>query len=276
MGGDGRSLGSNVAPGRVGRTRSRYQRPGATPPMTGPARSGRARHGVRNGSWSSPRIPTMRSSGLPPPRPAGSRPAQPDGWSVAPAATRAARTPTPTRLQLAAVRETEQRAAAAIVGYAGVTFLHQPGRRAGERPGLTGVARAGDPDVPSGRRPGHGPGDLFHEGGGVNHTDHRAAGMAAVDAAYPASRNPMAFPWLARSGLGPSGSAASICSGRTGRHTWVDVSATIGRKTRGAGRARQPDQRPAALAARILAWAAEEGEPSGPRPRKPATDRHRR
>jgi LmbE family N-acetylglucosaminyl deacetylase len=42
---------------------------------------------------------------------------------------------------------------------------------------------------------------LFHGDGGINHTDHRAAGMAAVDAVYPAARNPMAFPWLAREGL---------------------------------------------------------------------------
>ena len=42
---------------------------------------------------------------------------------------------------------------------------------------------------------------LFYSDGGVNHTDHRAAGFAAVDAAYPAARNPMAFPSLARGGL---------------------------------------------------------------------------
>jgi LmbE family N-acetylglucosaminyl deacetylase len=45
------------------------------------------------------------------------------------------------------------------------------------------------------------PETLFHRDSGVNHTDHRAAGYAAVDAVYPAARNPMAFPWLARDGL---------------------------------------------------------------------------
>jgi hypothetical protein len=34
-----------------------------------------------------------------------------------------------------------------------------------------------------------------------HHTDHRAAGIAAIDAVYPAARNPMAFPWLARGGF---------------------------------------------------------------------------
>ena len=37
----------------------------------------------------------------------------------------------------------------------------------------------------------------------MNHIDHRPAGMAAVDAVYPAARNAMAFPWLARDGLEP-------------------------------------------------------------------------
>ena len=47
---------------------------------------------------------------------------------------------------------------------------------------------------------------VFYRDGGINHTDHRAAGMAAVDAVYPAARNPMAFPCArpARAGR-PSG-----------------------------------------------------------------------
>ena len=47
------------------------------------------------------------------------------------------------------------------------------------------------------------PETLFYDDGGVNHVDHRAAGIAAVDAVYPAARNAMAFPWLARDGLEP-------------------------------------------------------------------------
>ena len=60
-------------------------------------------------------------------------------------------------------------------------------------------------------------------------TDHRAAGMAAVDAVYPAARNPMAFPWLARDGLDHRvGRLYLFWSDKpTAR---VDVTATIGRK----------------------------------------------
>ena len=78
----------------------------------------------------------------------------------------------------------------------------------------------------------------------INHTDHRAAGIAAVDAVYPAARNPMAFPWLAGAGWRPTGSAGSTSSGRTGADTWVDVSATLERKIDALARARQPDPRP--------------------------------
>ena len=41
------------------------------------------------------------------------------------------------------------------------------------------------------------------QGRGINHTDHRAAGLAAADAIFPAARNPMTFPHLVREGLLP-------------------------------------------------------------------------
>src|SRR5512139_249955 len=104
-------------------------------------------------------------------------------------------------LELAAIREAEQREAASIVGYAGVTFLHQPdGALANDlalRELLVREIRTFRPDAVLAVDPE----TLFYRGGGVNHTDHRAAGIAAVDAVYPAARNPMAFPSLARNGL---------------------------------------------------------------------------
>jgi LmbE family N-acetylglucosaminyl deacetylase len=104
-------------------------------------------------------------------------------------------------LELAATREREQRAAAEIVGYAGVSFLHQPdGALANDlllRELLVREIRTFKPDAVLATDPEA----LFYNNEGVNHTDHRAAGFAAVDAVYPAARNPMAFPWLAREGL---------------------------------------------------------------------------
>jgi LmbE family N-acetylglucosaminyl deacetylase len=104
-------------------------------------------------------------------------------------------------MELAAIREAEQRTAADVVGYEGITFLHQPdGALANDlalREQLVREIRTFKPDAVLATDP-H---TLFYGNDGVNHVDHRAAGMAAVDAVYPAARNPMAFPWLARSGL---------------------------------------------------------------------------
>src|SRR4029078_1527880 len=95
-------------------------------------------------------------------------------------------------LDLAAERETEQDAAARIVDYEGLPYLHQPeGALANDlalrellvreiRTFRPDAVLATDPDV------------VFYRDGGVNHTDHRAAGMAASSAAYSSARTPIA------------------------------------------------------------------------------------
>jgi LmbE family N-acetylglucosaminyl deacetylase len=133
-------------------------------------------------------------------------------------------------LDLARAREEEQRRAAKIVGYSGVTFLHQPdGALTNDlalREMLVKEIRTfkpdavfcGDPEV------------VIHVGGGINHTDHRAAAMAAVDAVYPAARNPMAFPWLARGGLAIHKVRRLYLMWSNQPDVWIDVSATVDRK----------------------------------------------
>ena len=106
----------------------------------------------------------------------------------------------------------------------------------------------------------HDPDVVVYGGGGINHTDHRAAGIAAVDAVYPAARNPMAFPWLARDGLAPHRVRRiylfwSERAGRVGRHLG-DVLAP----RRRAARPRLARSRiPAGLEERMRGWAAEQG-----------------
>jgi LmbE family N-acetylglucosaminyl deacetylase len=166
-------------------------------------------------------------------------------------------------LLLAATREREQRAAAEIVGYEGVTFLHQPdGGLANDlalREHLVREIRAFRPDAVLAVDPE----TVFYTDGGVNHTDHRTAGIAAVDAVYPAARNAMAFPWLARDGLAPHAVRRLYLFWSNRPSVWVDVTSTLGRKLDAlrahASQLRHPDE----LEPRIRAWAREEGEVIG-------------
>lgn len=166
-------------------------------------------------------------------------------------------------LELAAVREEEQTAAAAVVGYEGVAFLHQPdGALANDlalREQLVREIRSFKPDAVLAVDPE----TLFYTDGGVNHTDHRAAGIAAVDAVYPAARNALSFPWLARDGLEPHVVRRLYLFWSNHPTTHVDVTATLERKL-GALRAHGSQIRhPERLEPRIRDWAREEGEAIG-------------
>jgi LmbE family N-acetylglucosaminyl deacetylase len=133
-------------------------------------------------------------------------------------------------LELAALREREQRAAADVVGYEGVTFLHQPdGALVNDlslREQLVREIRRFRPDAVLAQDPE----TLFHGDRGVNHTDHRAAGIAAADAVYPAARNPMAFPWLVREGLAAHRVHRLYLFWSEKANARIDVSTTIDRK----------------------------------------------
>ena len=162
-------------------------------------------------------------------------------------------------LALAALRETEQRAAAAIVGYAGVTFLHAPdGALANDlalREQLVREIRTFLPDAVLATDPE----TLFYRDGGINHTDHRAAGFAAVDAVYPAARNPMAFPWLARSGLAAHKVRRLYLFWSDRSDAWIDVSATLERKIDALRAHASQIHDTEGMADRIRIWAGEEG-----------------
>ena len=166
-------------------------------------------------------------------------------------------------LALAALREREQRAAAEVIGYAGVSFLHMPdGALVNDlvlREHLVREIRTFRPDAVLATDPTV----IFYRDGGINHTDHREAGLAAVDAVYPAARNPMAFPALARSGLAAHNVRRLYLFWPNEPNVRIDITGTLDRKIAAlrahASQIKQPDQ----LEIRIRAWAAEEGEPIG-------------
>lgn len=165
--------------------------------------------------------------------------------------------------ELAALREREQVTAARIIGYAGQTFLHQPdGALVNDltlREQLVREIRTFRPDAVLATDPE----TLFYGDGGVNHTDHRAAGMAAVDAVYPAARNPMAFPSLARAGLAAHRVRRLYLFWSNQPNAWVDVSTTVERKIEALRAHASQIRDPAGLTERIRTWAAEEGAAIG-------------
>ena len=171
--------------------------------------------------------------------------------------------PTADPLELAAVREREQNAAARIIGYAGVTYLHMPdGALVNDlalREHLVREIRTFRPDAVLATDPSV----IFYGDGGINHTDHRAAGIAAVDAVYPAARNPMAFPALARAGLAAHRVRRLYLFWPNEPNVRVDITMTLERKIAALKAHASQISEPAKLEERIRAWAAEEGEPIG-------------
>jgi LmbE family N-acetylglucosaminyl deacetylase len=103
---------------------------------------------------------------------------------------------------LAALRQSEQRAAAGQVGVEDVTFLGHPDGRLeptiGLRADLSAVIRRVRPEVVICQSPERVLDRVF-----ASHPDHLAAGEATLCAVYPDARNPRAFPEQVAAGLAP-------------------------------------------------------------------------
>jgi LmbE family N-acetylglucosaminyl deacetylase len=110
----------------------------------------------------------------------------------------------------AALRQTEQRAAASEVGVDDVRFLGFPDGRLELtielRAALTRVMREVRPDVVLAQSPERRYDRVF-----ASHPDHLVAGEATLQAVYPDARNPYAHPELAAEGL----------DGWTVREVWI-------------------------------------------------------
>ncbi len=167
-------------------------------------------------------------------------------------------------LELAALREAEQRSAAAIVGYEDVTFLHRPdGALANDlalREQLVRIIRSFRPDAVA----GFDPRVVIHPRGFVNHVDHRAAGAAAIDAVYPAAGAAMAFPHLLRAeGLKPHHVDRLYLFWAERPDTAVDISATLEVKLQALGSHASQRGRSGRPTEGIRDWARSEGGAAG-------------
>ena len=98
--------------------------------------------------------------------------------------------------ELCSIRQTEQQAAAKVLGVEQVSFLKYPDGYLipdiGLRCDITRMIRIARPDVLVTCDPQ----TLFTANGRLNHPDHRAAGQATLDAVFPAARDHLNFPEL--------------------------------------------------------------------------------
>ncbi len=128
-----------------------------------------------------------------------------------------------TREEIARVREEESRAAAGVLGIAEFVFL---GRNDCEvantidlRRELVREIRKHRPEVVLCGDPQ----SLFMGDRYVNHPDHRAAGAAALDAAFPCAEMELLWPELGT----PHKVRAIYVSSTLSPNTWIDVTETI-------------------------------------------------
>jgi LmbE family N-acetylglucosaminyl deacetylase len=167
-------------------------------------------------------------------------------------------------LELARRREDEQRAAAQVVGYEGVDFLHRPDGALDNdlalREQLVRILRQFRPDAVMSMDPTV----LIHERGWIQHVDHRMAAMAALDAVYPASQNAMAFPNLViDEGLEPHTVKNLYLFFTDKPNAWVDVSDTIDTKIAALREHVSQIREPESFEERLRSWSAEAGERIG-------------
>ena len=168
------------------------------------------------------------------------------------------------RADMAALRQDEQRAAAAVVGVSDVRFLGHPDGMVQAttdlRRDISRVIRDVRPQRVVTQSPDRNWDFIY-----ASHPDHLAAGEAAVDAVYPDSRNPFAHPELLDvEGLEPWTVSELWLMGPGGKPgIAVDTTATVERKVAAllCHKSQIPD--PDGVSARIVDWARAAGETAG-------------
>jgi LmbE family N-acetylglucosaminyl deacetylase len=172
---------------------------------------------------------------------------------------------TMTRGDMAALRQDEQRAAAAVVGVSDVRFLgHPDGMVVANRElrrDISRVIRQVRPERVLSQSPERNLEFVF-----ASHPDHLATGEAALDAVYPDARNPFAHPeLLGDEGLEPWTVPELWIMGPGGEHAGVavDTTATVERKVAAlmCHKSQLPD--PDAVAQRVQDWSRANAELAG-------------
>jgi len=166
--------------------------------------------------------------------------------------------------ELCALRHEEQRAASKVLG---VTELHFLDKLDGYlvpdvelRREMTGLIRRFKPDVLVTCDPQN----LFALYG-LNHPDHRAAGQAVLDAAFPAAGNELFFPELLEQGLAPHTPKEIWASLTNQPNVILDVTDTWDVKIEALLQHASQIGDPAKLEERLRSRRAEDSTPENPR-----------
>ena len=137
--------------------------------------------------------------------------------------------PTQSPAEVAALRETEQRGAAATLGVSDISFLRRPDGALEAnlelRRDIVEQIRRVRPEAVVCPDPSRRYGPTF-----INHPDHVAAGEAVLAAVYPSARDPLMFPDLAGAGLLPHKVSRVFIANPSQPTCVVDISATLERK----------------------------------------------
>jgi LmbE family N-acetylglucosaminyl deacetylase len=172
---------------------------------------------------------------------------------------------TMSRADMAALRQDEQRAAAAVVGVSDVRFLGHPDGRVQAtlelRRDISRVIRQVKPERVITQSPERNWDSMY-----ASHPDHLAAGEAAVCAVYPDARNPFAHPELLEDeGLEPWSVPEVWIMGPAvhGVGIAVETTASVERKVAALLCHKSQIADPEGLTQRIHEWARAQGEQAG-------------
>ncbi len=138
--------------------------------------------------------------------------------------------PEMTEAKLAKIRKEEQKAAGKVIGLKGVFFLNHkdtelvPDLRLKKE--IVRYIRKLKPDIVVTMNPTF----IYLKRGFVNHTDHRAAGTATIDAVYPLARDRLIFKELEKEGIGPHRVKTLYLTDFENPNEVIDISRTISTK----------------------------------------------
>lgn len=162
---------------------------------------------------------------------------------------------------LRALREDEQRAAAAALGVTTVEFLRFPdGRLEATLPlrrALTRLIRQYRPATIFTHDP-----TSFIDNGYINHPDHRATGQGTLDALYPAVGNPRSFRELLAEGLTAHKVGAVYMFYTHQADAWVDITTTLDQKAAALRCHKSQIAEPDKVIEWVTKWAQHTGEES--------------